>query len=64
MGRTFAAFDIDDDLKRAIEMCQEEVGATKSNIVRRALRSYLKIYLDQIFAEQKAAKRQPNPSTK
>ena len=64
MSRTFAAFDIDDDLKRAIEMCQEEVGATKSNIVRRALRSYLQVYLNQIFAEQKDAKRQPKPSTK
>ena len=48
MSRTFAAFEIDDDIKRAIEMEQAEAGASKSNIVRRALRAYLKHHLDKI----------------
>ena len=48
MARKMVAFELDEDLRRAIDMEQVEGGNSKSTIVRRALRSYLKHHLDQI----------------
>ena len=57
MGRKMVAFELDDDIRQAIEMEQAEVGPSKSEIIRRALRAYLKRHLDKI------GKRNPKSST-